>query len=226
MDRPAFADALINHPAFAGLPPQLAGTLLAASQPVLLPAGRVLFDQGAPCSGFLVIEKGSIRVTKSGATGREILLYRLRPGDSCILTVTCLLADATYSARGVVETDVSALAVPGPLFRKLLTDWPPFREFIFRFFAERVTELMARIEDVAFRALDQRVASALLAHCEPVEITHQRLADEVGSVREVVSRILKDLEARGYVRLERGRIHVLDREGLIRFAASVGDASH
>lgn len=220
MLRPDFPVALVSHPAFAGLPSLLVETLLATAQPVQLPAGQVLFDPGSPCRSFLVIENGSVRVAKSGATGREILLYRLRPGDSCILTVTCLLADTNYSARGVVESDLRGLAIPGPVFRQLLTDWAPFRAFIFRFFAERVTELMERIEEVAFRALDRRVASALLAHCDPVEITHQGLADEVGSVREVISRILKDLETQGYVRLERGCIHLLDRDSLSQFAAS------
>ncbi len=226
MLRPNPTDALVNHPAFAELPARFVEMVEMAALPVRLPAGRVLFDPGSRCTSFLVLEAGSIRVVAIGESGREIQLYRVRPGDSCILSVACLLSDAAYPARGLVESDITGLAVPQAAFRQLFAEWRPFQEFVFRFLAERMTELMRRIAEIAFYGLDQRVASALLGHPDPIHITHQRLADEVGSVREVVSRILKEFETQGLVRLGRGRIRVLDREGLTRLASPLGDWSH
>ncbi len=226
MLHPDAGDALLTHPAFQDLPAHLNAAVLAEAKRVQLQAGQPLFDFGSPCHSFPIVLKGSIRVVKVGASGREILLYRLRAGDTCILTVTCLLAGETYAARSIAEADVTALLLPGPVFRRLMVDSAAFREFVFRFISQRVVALMQRIEEMAFSGLDQRVAAALLAHCNPVQITHQRLADELGSVREVISRILKDLEARGLLRLERGQIHVLDRAGLVQLANPVGDGSH
>ena len=218
MLQPDFVPALFNLPALAGLPPRLREALEAQAQPLRFPAGKALFDVGCACATFLVLDSGSLRVAKPAPSGREILLYRVRPGESCILSVACLLSESAYTARGTAETELVGFTLPRAFFRQLLDEWPPFREFIFAFFADRIVELMQRIEEVAFRALDERVASALLAHCEPVIITHQRLADEVGSVREVVSRILKDFEAQGLVQLERGRIQIRDRDALMRLA--------
>ena len=209
---------LFRLPALVGLPTRLDAALRAQAAPVRVAAGRMLFDIGSPCEAFLMLDRGSLRVARSAPTGREILLYRVRPGESCILTVACLLSNSLYSARGIAEGELRGMMLRPTLFHELLAEWPPFRAFIFASFADRMIELMARIDEVAFRGLNERVASALLTHCEPIVITHQRLADEVGSVREVVSRILKEFEAQGLVRLARGRIQILDRERLLRVA--------
>jgi CRP/FNR family transcriptional regulator len=218
MLQPESVPALFALPALAGLPPRLRDALEAQAQPLRFAAGKTLFDVGCACATFLILDSGSLRVTKPAPSGREILLYRVRPGESCILSVACLLSESVYSARGTAETELVGFTLPRVFFCQLLDEWPPFRQFIFAFFSERIVELMGLIEEVAFRALNERVASALLAHCEPVMITHQRLADEVGSVREVVSRILKEFEAQGLVRLERGCIRILDRERLTSMA--------
>ena len=213
-----FDVVLVNLPPLIGLPPSLRSAVQAQAQPLRLPAGKTLFDVGFACPAYLILSSGSLRVIKPAPSGREILLYRVRPGESCILTVACLLSNAAYSARGIAETDLTGLTLPRALFRQLLDEWSPFREFVFAFFADRIAELMQLIAEVAFRALDERVASALLARCDAVITTHQQLADEVGSVREVVSRILKEFESQGLVRLERGRICILDRDRLTRAA--------
>ncbi len=214
------------YPVLHSLSPRQLDLFRREAQPVQLVDQHVLFDIGCPCHSFLFLVAGSIRVTKLSATGREILLYRLKPGDSCILTVSCLLGGAAYPARGEVEREVRGFALPRPAFNQLLESSREFREFIFHFFTDRIAHLMTLVEDVAFRSLDQRVAAWLLAHETPARITHQQLAADVGSVREVISRILKDFEARGSVHLGRKLIEVVDRTALAQIAFPLSDSSH
>jgi CRP/FNR family transcriptional regulator len=188
-------------------------------QPAHIRAGTVLFDLDSPCSLFLLLTAGTVRVVKPALSGREIVLYRLDPGDSCILTVSCLLGESSYPARGVAETDLAAYILPRPLFYRLLGESEPFRAFVFRYFAARISDLMQLVEEVAFGALDQRLANLLVTQGPRLEMTHQQIADELGTVREVVSRRLKVLEQQGLVRLRRGQVEVLDLKRLGRVAA-------
>ncbi len=210
------------YPALAGLP---AGTLESLLQPralLHLPAGTPVFTERQPCQGFPLLLEGSIKVIKSAASGREILLYRVEPGGSCIITSSCLLGRSDYSARGVAEADLSLLMLPTPLFNRLLAELAPFRDFVFHLFAERITELMQLVEEVAFTRLDQRLARLLLAREQPVvHSTHQQLAEELGSVREIVSRLLKGMAAQGLVSLGREQITLTDRAGLARLADGI-----
>jgi CRP/FNR family transcriptional regulator len=137
------------------------------------------------------------------------------------LTVSCLLGNAEYPARGIAKRDLLGVSVPQALFIQLVEQSPTFRTFIFHFFGERLSRLMALIEEVAFRKLDQRLAALLLNNGGVLEATHQKLADELGSVREVISRILADFQGQGMVQLERGQIRVLDKAGLERMASTM-----
>lgn len=177
-------------------------------------AGTVLFESSGPCQAFPMLLSGSVRVAKTGANGRELQLYRVLPGESCIITSSCLLGEAAYPARGVAESNLTAVVVPRPLFTQLIEQHSPFRAVIFRLFGERLAELMQLVEEVAFRKLDQRLAALLLAKGEIVNATHQNLADELGSVREMISRLLKNFEDRGLVALKREQIQVLDAVAL------------
>ena len=197
------------YPALATLPPALAARLEAAGRTVTVPAGTVLFDEAQPCQGFPLILEGTVRVAKQAANGRELPLYRVTTGESCVITASCLLGAVAYNARGVAETPVTLCLVPGPLFDELLGH-PPFRAFVFGLFGERMAELMQLIEEVAFRKLDQRLAAVLLGKGRVVAITHQQLADELGSVREMVSRLLKGFATQGLVALGREQIEILD----------------
>jgi CRP/FNR family transcriptional regulator len=214
------------YPVLHQLPPNLRSALAADMQRVAAPAGYILFDLDSACTMFLLPFQGSIRVIKPTAAGREILLYRLEPGDSCVLTASCLLGHSSYSARGVVDSDLVGYTISQAMFQRLLGESALFREFIFRYFAERVSDLMQLVEEVAFGGMDQRLANYLLERGPALETTHQVIADELGTVREVVSRRLKQLEARGLVRLERGQVLVLDARGLHRLAAPLRDSSH
>jgi CRP/FNR family transcriptional regulator, anaerobic regulatory protein len=202
------------YPVLRRVPPHLSERIAAGARPLKVPAGRVLFDVGSSCEAFPLLTAGAVRVFTYARDGREILLYRLRPGGSCILTACCLLGDATYSACGVADGAVAGAAIGRPLFKQLVDESEPFRTFIFKLFAERVTTLMGLVEQVAFHKLDRRLAALLLAKGDRIEETHQMLADQVGTVREVVSRILKHFEQKGILRLGRGKIMIIDRQAL------------
>lgn len=200
------------------LPPAWRDRLHRETQLLHVPAGTRLFDEQAACAAFPLVLDGAIRVSKCSAQGRELLLYRVTPGESCVLTSGCLLGHAAYAATGIAETDVTLIGVPRTLFDALLAGHPPFRRHVFELFAARLADLMLLIEEVAFRRLDQRLAALLLARGPAIHATHQALAAELGSVREIVSRLLGSFAERGLVRLAREQIVVLDDNGLRRLA--------
>lgn len=214
------ADKLLEvFPVLTRLPISELGRLLEEAIPLEVPAGTVMFESSSPCRAFPMLFEGSIRVVKAAENGRELLLYRVAPGESCILTSSCLLGNSTYSARGVAETALSGLGVSRQAFTRLVEQYPPFRDYIFGLFAARLSDLMLLVEEVAFRRLDQRLAGILLAKGAPVvNVTHQGLADELGSAREIVSRLLKSFEEQGWVALGRQQITVANPAALKSFA--------
>ena len=217
-DRQALAAELRSlYPALASLDEAALGAALDRSQLLCVAAGTPMFGEGSPCRQFPLVLEGSIRVAKS-SEGRELQLYRVVAGESCVLTGGCLVGGRDYPATGVVEQDARLVVLPKPVFDELLATHAPFRQYVFSLFAERLTELMALVEAVAFHKLDRRLAGALLGHGRLVAITHQQLADEVGSVREIVTRVLRSFADQGLVRLGRGSVEVLDAGGLRRVA--------
>ncbi|MCX8087299.1 MAG: Crp/Fnr family transcriptional regulator [Rhodocyclaceae bacterium] len=205
------------YPVLSELPVELAARLKDEARTLTVPAGTVLFDERQPCQGFPFVLAGAIRVVKLAANGRELPLYRVLPGESCIITSSCLLGRADYNARGVADGETRLVLLPRELFDRLL-EVPAFRSFVFHLFAERIAELMQLIEEVAFRKLDERLAKLLLGRGQRLKVTHQQLADELGSVREMVSRLLKGFAEQGLVRLSREQIEILDPAGLRKIA--------
>ena len=183
-----------------------------------VPVGTVLFTPGTLCQMFPLVLSGVVRVSRIGPKGRELPLYRVHPGESCVLTTTCLLGNTAYNATGVVESDLSAIAMPSEVFNRLLGEEVSFRQFVFGLFTDRVSELMQLVEEVAFRRLDERLARLLLSMNNPVRATHQQLADELGSVREMISRLLRSFEERGWVALGREQIELRDVTALKELA--------
>ena len=209
------AALLALYPALADAPPDLMEALDKLPARLTLPAGSQLFAEHQPCQGFPLVLTGRIKVIKSTPAGREMQLYRVEPGGSCIITSSCLLGHADYTARGVAESEIALLLLPAPLFEALLARHAPFRDFVFHLFSARIAELMQLVEEVAFARLDQRLAKLLLAKAgDTLHTTHQQLAEELGSVREIVSRLLKGFAAQGLVGLGREQIVLLDRAGL------------
>jgi len=217
-DRRALADELCAlYPAFESMDPEALLAALERAELLHLPAGTPMFGEGSPCQRFPLVLAGSIRVAKC-SDGRELQLYRVSPGESCVLTTGCLVGDRDYPANGVVDRDARLLVLPKPVFDDLMTTHAPFRHYVFALFAERLADMMALVEAVAFHRLDRRVAAALLGRGRVVSLTHQQLADELGSVREIVTRVLRNFADQGLVRSSRGAIEVLDAARLRRVA--------
>lgn len=198
------------------LPATLAGEVDAAARVLSVVAGAQLFDEGSPCTGMLVLEAGAVRVSLAAPSGRELLLYRVLPGETCVLTLSCLLGQASYPARGVADSDVTGLFLPAALFERLVEVSPAFRDFVFAAFSARLREVLGLASAVTFDRLDRRLSAALLERVErtgriELAVTHQQLADELGCAREPVSRLLEGLEQRGAVELGRGRVRVKDK---------------
>jgi CRP/FNR family transcriptional regulator len=209
------------YPLFDSLPPQLLDFVLHNGVVRSVEAGTVLFDERNPCAAFPMLLEGVIRVSKVAPSGRELQLYRVVPGESCILSTSCMLGTAPYTARGVAETEVTVFALTAPVFNRLVSESEAFRAYVFGLFAERIVDLMQLVEAVAFQKLDQRLATLLLGKGRTVHVTHQALADELGSVREIVSRLLKTFAEQGLVSLGREQIDIVDPSGLRRIAAPV-----
>jgi CRP/FNR family transcriptional regulator, anaerobic regulatory protein len=210
----------VCYPMIAALPAAARGRLLGAARWLRVPAGTLLFDDHQPCEGFPFVVEGSVRVLKAAPNGRELPLYRVAPGETCVISSSCLLGQEDYNARGVTEADTLLMLLPRAVFEELLAE-PAFRGFVFHLFAERIADLMQIIEEVAFHKLDQRLAALLLGKGRLLHTTHQQLADDLGSVREIVSRLLKGFAAQELVKLSREQIEILDPAGLRRVAGGI-----
>jgi CRP/FNR family transcriptional regulator len=205
------------YPALAGLAPVAQRHLREQARELSVPGGTRVFDEHQPCAGFPLLLEGGIRVRKSSAAGRELPLYRVVPGESCVISSACLLAGTPYNARGEAEGATRLLLLPQALFDELLGA-PPFRRYVFGQFSERIAELMQLVEAVAFHRLDRRLAALLLGKGPLLHATHQQLAEELGSVREIVSRLLKGFAEQGWVRLGREQIEILEAARLRELA--------
>lgn len=211
---------------FAGLkslPPEVAQALVAGSRVVQLPAGARVFEPGQQADNLLLLLSGTVRVQQRSDTGREVFLYRVHAGESCVLTTACMLAEEDYSAEGLAETDVEAVAIPRRVFDDLAGRSQDFRSFVFRAYSRRIADLFGLIDDIVFQRLDVRLAERLLslAQGDGVQATHQMLAVELGTAREVVSRTLGEFQKRGWIEQARGAIRILDRGGLEGMTRSV-----
>lgn len=207
------------YPALAALDPALrAHVLRTEAKSVSAPAGTVLFEERAPCGGFPLLLSGEVRVARGSPQGRSLELYRVTPGELCVVSTSCLFGHGLLAAHGQT-TQPSELVVLSPQGFERWAEVDTFRRFVFGVFADRLAELMALAEAVAFQRLDQRLAGTLLGHGSVVKATHQALADDLGTVREIVTRLLKRFERQGWVRVGRERIEIVDPAALRGLAA-------
>ena len=221
IDTATQALVLQHYPVLRELSGGTFDSLMASATYMQVPAGAMMFDEGQPCMGFALLLAGSARVVKAAPNGRELHLYDVQPGESCILTSACLLGKSTYQARCTMLEPAELVVLPPATFRLLFTASEAFREHMFSRFAERVSDLLQLVSSVAFLKMEQRLAAWLTARPNPIRVTHQALADDLGSVREIVSRLLKDFADRGWLRLGREQIEVLDVAALREAARPV-----
>jgi len=182
-----------------------------------IPEGRDVFVEGDQVDAIALLISGVVRVYKIGETGREMTLYRFGNGESCILTANAILSQKNFPAVATVEKEAEAVMIPAATFRDWVRRYDLWREFVFELLSERLSSVMAIVEEVAFRRMDARLAALLIERgqgSDPIRITHQEIAAELGSSREVISRILEDFSAQGLVEGSRGTIRILEREAL------------
>ena len=203
-----------QYPVIAGLPEDMLGQLREHCAVVSAEDGQVLLEQGDFADKFVLPLEGGTRAVVRSPEEREITLDRVRPGDCCTLSASCLFGSCPSPARGVAEGDLTAVIVPGEVFFRVMDGSSAFRRFIFGGISRRFVRLVETVERVTFQTVEKRLANALLERRDPIRVTHQALAMELGSVREIISRHLKTFENRGFVSLARQRIEVLDRDGL------------
>lgn len=211
---------------FDGAPPSVRADFLKESQPFTLPAGRQMLLPGEELSGVGFVSQGVVRVYLVGADGREVTLYHIRSGESCVLATSCVLGATSFPACAVVEQECSGHMVPLGVFRQWVQREPFWREHAFRLLSQRMAGVLSRFEHALFTRLDERLAGLLLQmrtpDTETVERTQQAIANELGSAPEVVSRVFKRWSQRGIVRVQRGSVLLLDRDHLARLARHVG----
>lgn len=213
---------LASFPELEELEEENRGELLGSMQFNRLRGGDIAYRQGQRCQAYVMCLDGQTRVFKTSESGREILLYQVGPGETCVLTTSCLMAGSPFPAESTAETDVLHAALPASAFHRLLGASPRFRKFVLDNYGDLLSSLIMLVDEVAFASLDLRLARRLLAEADEqgvVAKTHQQLALDLGSVREVISRYLAEWERMGWVRASRGRIEVRNRAALAGYGA-------
>ena len=204
------------------LPERIRGILESRSTVIDLPKGTVIFGPGKSPENLLFLLDGTVRVQQLAENGREIVLYRVQAGESCVLTTACLLAYEDYSAEGVAETPIRAAMVPRVVFDDLIAQSKDFRNFVFSAYSRRITDLFHVIEEIAFQRMDIRLAQKMLELQQDgvVKATHQQLAAELGTAREVISRQLSEFQRRDWIKQTRGNVELLDEASISKLAQS------
>ena len=207
----------------AALPRAVRDRLIDVARIIHLEEGSQVFGSANVPESLLFLYDGRIRVSQSSDSGREITLYRVDAGESCVLTTACMLAEEAYNAEGFAETAITAVVLPKPAFDRLAAEEEAFRKFVFSAYSKRLIDLLRVVDDVAFGHMDVRLAERLLSlagDLKEIVATHQQLASELGTAREVISRVLSDFQKREMIAQSRGRIALIDKNALRILAGS------
>jgi len=195
-----------------GLNKELFETDISAKQ-VGLDKDTVIFKSGDPCGAFLILVSGQIRVEITTKSGRDLLLYRMKENDTCIITTSVLLSHEEYYARAITESPIQAIMISADDFHKALSLSHEFSRYVLNGYSHRMSALIALLDKIASRDIDYELSNLLLNSADAknvVVLTQKEVAREIGTAREVVSRKLSALEAKGVVKVQRGRVLVLD----------------
>ena len=203
-----------QYPFFDDLPDTVFNEIEHNALLVNLEKGQTVFWEGDKCRNFSLLLSGTVRVFKVGESGHEITLYRFHQGGGCILTASSILNNSTFPAIARVDEKAEALIIPAVLVKEWIGKYEQWRNFICGLLASRLSDVITTVEEIAFKRMDIRIAEYLMKAFENnkifLAVTHQQIADELGTAREVVSRILKDYEIEGIIKLQRGKIELLD----------------
>jgi CRP/FNR family transcriptional regulator len=211
MEKVTRNDFLTVFPTFKDGEKSLIDIILSMSSCQSFLSQTQLYLEGDRCPGIAFVLSGEIRVYKIGDTGREITLYEIYPGETCILNAACILSNRNYPANAVGLIDGTMLYLPEDIFKKLLAQHQVMRTFIFSLFSQRFGEIIELVEEVTFGKMDVRLEDYLVEKAENdvLKMTHQNIANDLGTSREVVSRLLKDFEHKGRIALSRNHIRLL-----------------
>lgn len=201
----------------SALPRDVRDRLTNVAQVRVHPKGHEVFGPSKVPDSLLFLFEGTIRVTQTSGNGRDIVLYRVDAGESCVLTTACMLAEEAYNAEGIAETDITVIVLPKMAFDNLVAEEPAFRNFVFAAYSRRLIDLLRVVDDVAFGRIDVRLADRLLGLVggdKEIAATHAQIASELGTAREVISRVLNDFQKRGMIEQSRGRITIVDKPAL------------
>ncbi len=214
-------DWLESFPALLQLEPNARDILTKSARIVEAPVGTIGYREGGACGAYVMRLAGQSRVYKMSTSGREILLYRVAAGETCVITTTCLLGHSNYPASTIVEEPIRDVIIPAAAFNQLMIDSAVFRQFVMTNYGVLISDLIVLLDEVAFHSIDARLAKLLLdAGSVTISRTHQLIADELGTAREVVSRQLKRFELKGWVSLGRGHVEISNRAALEKLASS------
>lgn len=203
-------------PLLRGASPEFRADFFRAATLAHIPRGAVIAMEGDACARLALLIAGKVRVYKAAPAGREITLYHIGAGDSCVLTASCIMSETPFPAIAEAQTEIDAVLIPAAQARAWMTE-PAWCAFVFGLVSKRLADVIAVLEGVAFQRMDARIAAyvcRLADEAAVLNITHHEIAAELGTSREVVSRILKEFENRGLVKVGRGELHVTDRDRL------------
>lgn len=206
-----------RFPFFATLASEDLAKLTKVAEFPVLKAGQVAYQEGWECPNYLMCVNGRTRVYKTNTTGREIFIYKVEGGGTCMLTTQCLLSKSKFPAESVAEADTELVALPARYFHQFMTEIPAFRDFVLSDYTKLLGTMLSLVDTVVFASIEQRLARRLLVEAADSSIvnkTHQQLALDIGSVREIVSRHLGEWERKGLIESRRGQIRILNRSGL------------
>lgn len=190
---------------------------------VHIPEGHTIADEGSECAQLALVLNGKVRVYKLAPKGREITLYRIKQGDSCILTASCLMSDTPFPAIAMAETELDAVVIPAQFAQAWMTQYQPWGGFIFGLVSKRLAEVITVLESVTFQRMDVRISAYLIDKADSggnLKITHHEIASDLGTSREVVSRTLKEFDKHGWISMGRGELTIRDLAQLQALATS------
>ncbi len=211
-------------PFLAAATPDFQRIFFDAAIPAHIPAGHTIAETGSECSQLALVVSGSVRVYKLAAKGREITLYRIKEGDSCVLTASCLMSATPFPAIAESETELDAIIIPAESAKIWMTQHQPWGNFVFGLISRRLAEVITVLENVTFQRMDVRIATYLVemaSNDSRLNITHHEIAADLGTSREVVSRSLKDFDKHGWISMGRGELTIEDMPQLQSLAEEI-----